>query len=181
MVVKKRTIKTQDIFIYFYIAAILGWILETVFAIMLENPEKRGFLYGPLCPIYGFGAIMLVLVNSALNRKNIKKMYIKFAVFAITFTILEYLSSVILEALFGMRWWDYTGLFLNFQGRIALGYSIAFGLIGIIFIKLILKPIKRLCEKLRKTLTPKGVNILVTMITMIFVIDIVLSCIRYAN
>ncbi len=178
--INRKTIFRQDIFMYFYIAAFLGWILETIFAFMVGNMEKRGFLYSPVCPIYGFGAILILLIHNEIKKKKIKNTFIIFVIYSVSFTILEYLSSVILEALFDMRWWDYTDLFMNFQGRIALAYSAAFGLVGIIFAKLIKNPLKRFLNRIRRKIGTNGMKILIIIFTITFITDVVFSCIRYA-
>ena len=62
----KKISKIQNLILYFFIFAFLGWVLETIYSfIVLGHFTKRGFLFGPLCPIYGFGAIIMIL---ALNK-----------------------------------------------------------------------------------------------------------------
>ncbi len=175
----QKIIAIQNMLMYFFISAFLGWVLETLFAIMVGNNEKRGFLYSPICPIYGFGAILLVYVDNILKRKKVKNDFIKFIAFALSFTVLEYLSSLILELLFNQRWWDYSDLFLNIQGRVSLVYSIAFGIIGIVFTKLIKKPILKLIKQIRRKIRTDRVQITINLILILFIIDIVFSCIRY--
>ena len=88
----------QKMLLYFFIYAFLGWILETIYCVVtLGVFNKRGFLYGPVCPIYGFGAVLLIqcLKNTKTNTVG------KFFIAMISFTIFEYIASVILEDLFG--------------------------------------------------------------------------------
>ena len=72
MTKEKRLIKFQNLVIYFYLCAFLGWVLETIYAFMVHGTfVKRGFLYGPICPIYGFGVIFLVIISQKLSKKKI--------------------------------------------------------------------------------------------------------------
>ena len=135
----------QKLLLYFFTYSFLGWILETVFCILtLGVFNKRGFLYGPVCPIYGFGAIILIESLKKIKTNTAGKFFISM----IAFTIFEYVVSVVLESLFGLRWWDYTGEPFNFQGRISLAYSIAWGIIGTIFVEKIHPFLKKQLEKL---------------------------------
>ena len=84
MTVQKTTRdKIIDYITYFFIYSFLGWIIETIYAILVNGYfVKRGFLYGPLCPIYGFGAVLLILST----RKLYGKPFLKFLIATIAFT-----------------------------------------------------------------------------------------------
>ena len=136
--------ETQKIILYFFIYAILGWILETIFCFLkLGIFVKRGFLYGPLCPMYGFAAISMIQMLKKIKTNTIGRFFICM----ITFTAFEYVVAVVLESLFGLRWWDYSNERFNFQGRISLPYSIAWGIIGAIFIEKIHPFVRRNVDK----------------------------------
>ena len=140
--IKYEKLSTKEkVILYFLVYSFLGWCLETIYAYMVFGHfVKRGFLYGPICPIYGFGAILLIL-----NLKNIKEdnNIAKFLAAMISFSIFEYLASFILETIFHQRWWDYTGAFLNLQGRICITFSLLWGIIGVLFINYIHPWIKK--------------------------------------
>ena len=106
---QKETIKKiENLIIYFFIFSLIGWIAEILYAIKVEGTfVKRGFLYGPICPIYGFGAIMLITINNFIN-KHTKSNIIKFVIFSMIFTVFEYLVSLVFELIFNIRWWDYS-------------------------------------------------------------------------
>lgn len=161
---------------YFFLYAFLGWCLETAYCMLtLGIFHKRGFLYGPICPIYGFGAILLLL---SLNRIKGNKIT-KFIIAMITFSLFEFIVSYILEMLFHQRWWDYSNEFLNIEGRISLLFSIAWGIIGILFVEKIHPFMKRQSEKIMKHVPLKIQNIGYILILFIFIIDIITSIIRY--
>jgi len=83
---------------------------------------------GPYCPIYGFGALILLCILSEYKDDPIS-LFVTFAVYA---SVLEYFTSYLMEKLFNARWWDYTQNKFNVNGRICLENSLAFGMLGVI-------------------------------------------------
>ena len=98
----------------------------------------------------------------------------------IAFTIFEYVVSVVLESLFGLRWWDYTGEPFNFQGRISLAYSIAWGIIGTIFVEKIHPFVKKQLEKITTKISHKVQICLLILFLTIIIIDFMMSITRYS-
>lgn len=127
-------------FVYFIIYSVMGWIYESIFCtIKSKKWENRGFLYGPMCPIYGAGGVGITAF-AELFDKVLKMDFRWWQIFIISFfgsIILEYCTSWALEKLFHAYWWDYSDMPLNVNGRICLLYSCAFGVAGIIVIELI--------------------------------------------
>lgn len=172
----KRLSKLDYYVLYFFLFAILGWILETFYSFYaLGHFTKRGFLYGPLCPIYGFGALMLIIFLSNYKRNSIKL----FVYSAIVFSLFEYVVSYALDALFALKWWDYTNEFFNLNGRISIFYSFAWGIIAILFINhvypFIKKKLNKVLSKIPYTIQAMTVHLLLISI----VVDTILSGIRY--
>lgn len=125
----KNTGKTlsnfQKIVIYFVIYAFLGWICEEIFCVVSTHEfVKRGFLFGPICPIYGYGAIILLFLLKDYKNKPLKLFFLS----AVIFSVFEYITDFFLQALFSTKWWDYTGQFLNLNGRITLSFSLVWGI-----------------------------------------------------
>lgn len=119
---------------YFFIYSFFGWVCETVYcSVGGRKFVNRGFLNGPICPIYGFGALFVVLVLRSYSNN----IYILFIYAMIGTSILEYFSSVGLEKIFHAKWWDYSCKFFNLHGRICLKNSILFGLMGVLLTKVI--------------------------------------------
>ncbi len=117
--------------IKFIIFGFCGWLWESVlYTILSGKPDNRGFLYGPICPIYGFGANIAAALFGSLVGNPFKL----FFVCMISSAALEYITSFVLEKFFGARWWDYSTIPLNIHGRICLSCSIAFGLAGVILL-----------------------------------------------
>ena len=173
---KKKREKAKNLIIYFLVYALMGWILETIYAFLVHKHfVNRGFLFGPLCPIYGFGAVILILLLENSKGKPSKE----FLVAAFAFTIFEYMASYVLEVLFNMRWWDYTNDFMNLQGRVSLAYSIIWGAMGIILIEGIHPIVSKNIEKIKKHMKVNLQNTLVIFITLLVITDFTYSVITY--
>lgn len=174
-----RKIFIENLLIYYFSCAFLGWILETMYAYFIFGTfVKRGFLYGIICPIYGLGVVSIILITEALKKKQ-TNMWGNFFIITIIFTLLEYIASYLLELVFGIRWWDYTGEFLNLNGRVCLTFSLLFGLMGILFIKRMYNPSKEIIQKIRNRLTDKTVEIILLIFIIVYVVDTIFSIIRY--
>lgn len=113
----------------FFIYSFLGWCLEVGCKLVSEKKfVNRGFLIGPYCPIYGFGAlIMTILLNRYLNDP-----ITLFIMIILCCSILEYFTSFLLEKIYQTRWWDYTNYKFNINGRICLETMIPFGIFGLL-------------------------------------------------
>ena len=118
----------SKLFLCFIIFSFIGWFLEVLYGIYkLKKFVNRGFLMGPLCPIYGISCVIMYLIFS-----QIKNPIILFLASALFCSIIEYVASYILEKIFKVRWWDYDYMKFNINGRICLEMVIPFGLLGFI-------------------------------------------------
>lgn len=175
-IVKKKLPRIYLYFIYFLIFAIIGWLLETCFSFYsLGHFTKRGFLFGPLCPIYGWGALILIMFFSTYKKHNLKL----FIYSALIFTVFEYLVSFGMEALFSLKWWDYTGEFMNLNGRVSIFYTFAWGIIAILFINFVYPFFKKKINIILSKIPYKVQIVVVNTLILVFVTDTVLSCIKY--
>ncbi len=119
-------------FSWFVIYSLVGWIYETVlFSIRERKFVNRGFLNGPICPVYGFGALVVLL---ALEGR-IDNVFVLFVSAIILTGTLEYLTSVLLEKLFHAKWWDYSSRRFNLNGRVSLAAVAIFGVMAVLVIK----------------------------------------------
>ncbi|SHI19888.1 Uncharacterized membrane protein [Sporobacter termitidis DSM 10068] len=124
----------MSLFLWFVIYSFIGWAWETVlFTVQEKRFINRGFLNGPLCPVYGVGALLLLW---ALNHKTGDTLLLFLAALVLT-TALEYLTALLLEKLFHAKWWDYSMFPLNFQGRISLISSVVFAVMAVLLIRYI--------------------------------------------
>lgn len=118
---------------WFALASVAGWLFESVYSVIRTGHwEKRGFLFGPLCPIYGFGVVVALLL---FDRPEVTSGswpgWFVFLSCMVGSAVLEYVVSVVLERLFGAVWWDYSDMPLNVNGRICLPASLLFGVAGV--------------------------------------------------
>ena len=128
--------------VWFLVYSVLGWMYESTYCTIVERKwANRGFLYGPLCPIYGFGVIGMIAVWQLVQAEGISvSPWQVFVVTALGTAVLEYLTSWALEKLFHARWWDYTDMPLNVNGRICLPATVLFGLMGLLVVYVLYQP-----------------------------------------
>lgn len=125
-----------EYFLWFLLYSVAGWIMETVlYAVRRKEAVKRGFLFGPLCPIYGVGMILCML----LFYNRIQNIFLLFLAGGLTCTVLEYITHFVLEKLFHSTWWDYSFKKFNIKGRVCLQNSLLFG-VGVVLIVRVFQP-----------------------------------------
>lgn len=154
--------------LYFFIYSFLGWLLEVICKLFEKKKFiNRGFLLGPICPIYGFGVLGIILLIGK-NTSDILSVFLKAILIC---SLLEYLTSYLMEKLFKARWWDYSKRKFNINGRICLETMVPFGLLGC-FIIYILHP---LVNKFVNLFNPTLVIILSIIMFIVFIVDTILS------
>lgn len=122
----------------FFIYAFLGWVVEVSFHTFTSRKfVNRGFLNGPLCPIYGFGMIILIYF---LNPFVDNLILLFLGSFLLT-TILEFITGFILESIFDTKWWDYSETPFNIKGYVSLSFSIVWGLAAVFMLNIVHPPI----------------------------------------
>ena len=155
-------------FLLFIIYSFIGWIIEDLYCYFDSGKMvNRGFLIGPVCPIYGVGCLLLVF----LLKKYINEPLVLFVISIFICSILEYVTSYVLEKLFKVRWWDYSNLKYNINGRICLETMIPFGIIGTLIVCYINPFMLNLINKMPLIF----LNISFYIILVIFVIDLGIS------
>lgn len=125
-----RKYSFTTIILFFFTFAFVGWAWEVFYTLLNDGVlANRGTLFGPWLPIYGVGGLIIIVFLKPL-RKNPLVMFIGAFVAC---GILEYFTSWMLDVLFDTKWWDYTGFFLNINGRVCLEGLFVFGLAGVSF------------------------------------------------
>ena len=123
-----------DLFLYFLLYSFIGWSCEVIYcSIPKKTFVNRGFLNGPICPIYGFGAIFIIEFLYPFKEEII----ILFLLGVILTSTLEYITSFILEKLFNTKWWDYSNYKFNINGRVCLLNSTLFGLLSVVLVEIV--------------------------------------------
>lgn len=115
---------------WFLIYSIIGWVVESIFmSICNRKLTNRGFIKGPICPIYGIGALTVYFVLSPFQGRYVM-LYILGLILA---TTIEYVTARIMIFLFGQVWWDYNEKPFNYKGILCLESSVAWGFYTIFF------------------------------------------------
>lgn len=158
------------VFLLLMIYSVLGWCGEMVYCSIGQRKlcEKRGFLNGPVCPIYGHGALVVLLCLDGGCRNPL----LTFFWGAILTSIVEYITSFAMEKLFHMRWWDYSRYKFHINGRVCLLNSTLFGLASVFLCHFANPPI---AERLTGLFTMGAAVPLALVLTVIYGADIVLS------
>ena len=122
---------------WFFVYGLLGWCAEVIFAAVKEHRlVNRGFLCGPICPIYGFGMVALLYAARALGAPGLPlSVPLVFVVGGVLTTLLELVAGWGLYRLFRIRWWDYTGIPFNLGGYICPQFSLLWGLGSVVMVK----------------------------------------------
>ncbi|MBC3938013.1 hypothetical protein D4A47_03715 [Anaerotruncus massiliensis (ex Liu et al. 2021)] len=149
-------VKAERYFLCFLSYSVLGWLYEVFLevAVYRWGFSNRGVLFGPYCPIYGVGALVLVLSLRRLRDRDIRigklpvTPLLVFASAGAIATVIELIGSYVMELTTGGWMWDYRAYPLNFQGRIALNPSVRFGLGGLVFLYLLQPLLERAARRL---------------------------------
>lgn len=153
---------------FFYFYCFVGWCIEsTHVSIRTRKLTNRGFMRGPFLPLYGSGAIMMLVVSMPF-QDSIVLTYLAGCVGA---TILEYITGVTMEALFKVRYWDYSNQKFNFQGHICLGTTLAWGVLTILMTEVVHVPV----EKLMLSIPGKTLTVVTIVLTIVIAVDFALS------
>lgn len=159
---------------FFIIYSIAGWLMESTVRSMSERKFiNTGFLKGPFCPIYGLGCIIMILFLEKF-KDNILMLFL---VCFIVLSVWEYIVGAYLEKTFHTKYWDYSYHRFNIKGRVCLTNSICWGLLGILFINYIHPFVQ---EKII-LINPIVLKIIIYFVTIIFVIDTIISIIKTKN
>ena len=154
--------------LFFFTFSFVGWIYEVMIHIVRDGEfVNRGTMYGPWLPIYGFGGIAILFFLKRFRHNHFHLFLASF----ILCGVLEYIGAYLLETTKHLKYWDYTGYFLNIHGRICLEGLIIFGLGGCGF-TYIAGP---LLENIYKKYSQHIKKIIVTILLLIFSIDLIIS------
>lgn len=131
--------------LFFFCYCFLGWIWECFYVSTVQAIKNkkfrfinRGFLHGPLIPIYGFAAVSILLATIRL-REHVAAVYV---MGALTATIFELVTGTAMEQIFKVKYWDYSNVPLNYKGHIALPVSLFWGFFAVILVEVIHVPVE---------------------------------------
>lgn len=144
---RDRTITYPALFYLFLFGSVFGFVFEGLWCIIKVGhwENHSAVVWGPFCIVYGFGAVAIYLLSCWLHKK---KFLIQFAAFSIAGAVVEYFTSLFQELLFGSTSWNYSHHLFNIGGRVSLQMAAVWGVLGILFAKLLYPYIRKQLEKL---------------------------------
>lgn len=154
---------------YFIIYSILGYIVETLFGLVTKGviESRQSFLYGPFCAIYGIGAVIMILGLQRFNKNNYTLFFGGFLIGS----IVEYLISLIGELIFNIKWWDYSSMAFNINGRVCIAFSFFWGVLAIYLMSHLHPKIDKLLDKI----LPKVLKIVVIIGFVFMILDFLVT------
>ena len=166
-------ISIYRILIFFIIYSIAGYIVETLFGIITKGvwESRKSFLYGPFCGIYGLGAVVLILSLQYFNKSTNKLFVGGF----IVGSIVEYVVSLVGELIFHVKWWDYSDMPLNINGRICVYYSIFWGLLSVYFMTTFHPRIEKFIDKIEIKKSMKTLKTTTIIISLFLLFDFLIT------
>ena len=154
--------------LFFFLNCFLGWVWESCYVSARQRRwVNRGFLHGPLLPIYGFGAVIILWATLPVRGS----LALIFLLGMLAATALEYVTGAAMEALFKVRYWDYSGKPFNLNGHICLTCSLAWGAFSVLLVKVLHPPFEDLVLRLPAFLA----DALACVLTVYFTADTVRS------
>ena len=155
---------------YFIIYSVTGYVIETLYGMITKGvwESRQSFLYGPFCGIYGLGAVVMILCLHKFPRKY----NILFVGGFIVGSIVEYVISWFGEVVLGVKWWDYSNMPLNLNGRICVYFSVFWGFLGIYLIASLNPKVDRIINWIKsKFKTQKALKTFVVTVFTLLMID----------
>lgn len=153
---------------FFFIYCFIGWCFESAYVSLKERRfVNRGFLKSPMLPIYGFGAVGILIVTIPVRNK----LALVFIFGMISATVLEFVTGALMEAIFKVRYWDYSNQKFNVKGYICLSSSIAWGFLSVLLTAVIHTPIESLMLGMNRT----ALAVIDAVVALIFSVDLVIS------
>lgn len=167
---KETKVTIHQLFWYFLIFSVAGIIIETVYCYITTGvlESRKGLIWGPFCPVYGVSVAVLIL---CLNQYKDENIFWLFIYGFIAGSIAEYILSFGLEAIYGMRFWDYTYTNSHINGRICIQYSFYWGILSV----LIIKYIKPLLDKWIEKISTKVINMIDSILLIFFIINCIFT------
>ena len=159
---------------YFLVYSFLGWVLESVYKSIMEKKfVNSGFVIGPFCPIYGFGAIILYMFLDGFRDNFV----LVFLIGVIVFSIWECLVGYFLEKVFHTKYWDYSNEKFNYRGRICLRMSLVWGILGVFFTYVLHPVISDMIQQVPEYI----LNPIIAIMLLFLILDFIVSAIKVKN
>ena len=158
---------------YFIIYSVAGYIIETLFGIATKGvwESRQSFLYGPFCSIYGLGAVVMIISLQYFNQNNNRLFIGGF----IVGSIVEYIVSWYGDVFLHIKWWDYSNMPLNLNGRICVFFSLFWGFLAIYLMSYVNPKIDKLINFIKSKISIKSLKIVTAVVTIFLFLDCLLT------
>ena len=158
---------------YFIIYSVIGYVIETIYGMITKGvwESRQSFLYGPFCSIYGLGAVIMIVFLQYFNKNNNTLFLGGF----IIGSIVEYVVSLIGEVVLNIKWWDYSNMPLNINGRICVFFSLFWGFLAIYLMSYAHPKIDKLMNWIKSKISVKKLKIIVLITTIFLFIDCLIT------
>ena len=161
------------IFAYFIIYSVIGYIVETLYGIATKGlwESRQSFLYGPFCGIYGVGAVIMIIFLQFFSKNHNTLFFGGFIIGSIT----EYIISFLGETFLHVKWWDYSNMPLNINGRICVYFSLFWGFLAMYLMGWLNPKIDKLIDYIKKKISVRKIRILTISLIIVLLIDSILT------
>lgn len=158
---------------YFIIYSVVGFVVETIFGLVTKGviESRRSSLYAPVCCIYGIGAVIMILGLQYFKKNN----YTLFWGGFIIGSVLEYFVSVMGEFIFHIKWWDYSDLPFNINGRVCIAFSFFWGILAIYLMSHLNPKVDKAIDKLKEKFSKKLLKALVIIGILVIFLDFLVT------
>lgn len=154
---------------YFILYSVWGYFAEILFGLIKSGTlqSRQGFIYGPFCPIYGLGGVVMIVILQYFKKNN----YTLFAGGILVGSVIEYLVSLFGEKVLNVTWWDYSNYPLNINGRICLLFSAIWGILAIYLVRSFNVSLDKMIDKLQNTIPTKVLRATLVIFCVFLAVD----------
>lgn len=158
---------------YFIIYSVVGFIIETAFGFVTKGviESRKSFLYGPFCAIYGVGAVIMIPLLQRFKKNNYTLFFGGFVIGS----CVEYIISLIGEFIFHIKWWDYSDMAFNINGRICIAFSFFWGILAIYLMSHFNPMIDKIINKIKEKVSIKVLKTACITVILLLFIDFLVS------
>lgn len=158
---------------YFIIYSVVGFVLETLFGLITKGviESRKSFLYGPFCGIYGLGAVIMIPLLQRFKKNNYTLFFGGFVIGS----IVEYLISLLGEIIFHIKWWDYSDMAFNIEGRICIAFSFFWGILAIYLMSHFNPIVDRVIDKMKAKFSVKFLKVACVCVILFLFVDFLVS------
>ena len=161
------------IFAYFIIYSVIGFVVETIYGMITKGvlESRQSFIYGPFCAIYGVGAVIMIIFLQFFSKNHNTLFFGGFIIGSIT----EYVISFLGETFLHVKWWDYSHMPLNINGRICVYFSLFWGFLAMYLMGWLNPRIDKLMNYIKNKISSKAIKIITVTTTIVMLLDGILT------